>query len=385
MGHAIVGNRFAITEREHRRQPAWHAIGNPYDTIDLAVIDDLVGDIQVSKFQAAWKDDDGVYHGVPNEFYAMRHPYSDDPNFYRIDTVADRWVAPNLADNIKAVLGPLMDQGYRIHTAGVLEHGVNIFVSLQGPTWELDNGEVHHSYLSFSFSATPKRNNMVRETTVMEVCKNTQSMADSRCAYSFSTGNHKHTNLEMGIAAKLIDFAKTKREDNIELFNKLIGMPLTREMETSILDAVFPVPSIDSIKDPIADLFGEGKTQKDVLKQIYAADDGKEFRTMLGVKETDDIVADTEKSVTLFKKLLTKRDKGFDTIAEQELHRANVLEIHETAYEENNLYSMVNAVTEYADWRPGKRTIKDKTTFLTGNRAKEKVVAFETATELLTV
>lgn len=351
MAHLIMGNRFA-----HRHQPAWHniALHKWADTERVTAGDAMVkvaGDLDFTREQLFYEVD-GVKKDVKLAAI-LRKPTADSPEWKLLGTVAGAWHIESYPVLARALDG-LVDAGYPVETAGVLEDGGLAFLCFRGENYAV-RGDEMRNYFTANFSLTPGVGHKVLQSDVRTVCWNTNTAADARAVINLSIPHSKDAKDRITLAGKLVSQFAEMKDKAKAIFEAFADRQVTSKDVDDIIYAAFQLPELPS--------------QLKMLKQSLSETESETFKRAL----TPDLLFG-----------LTKAQEKYDRDCETTLKLRDVARERFEAFDPARLrgtaWAAYNAVTEVADWREGRGA---DVSALMGSRAKEKSRAYAAAMVLV--
>lgn len=351
MAHLIMGTRFA-----HRHQPAWHNISKKVwgDTERITAREAMVevaGDIEFAR-SPLYYELDGTRHDAKLSAI-VRKPTHDDPKWKVLGTVTEQWhidTFPELAE----ALDDLVNHGYPIETAGILDDGGIAFLCFRGENYAV-RGDEMRNYFTANFSLTPGIGHKVLESDVRTVCWNTNTMADRNAVINLSIPHSKDAKARITLAGKLVSQFSEMKDKAKAMFEAFADLQVTSKQVDDIIYAAFQLPELPS--------------KLKMLKQNLNEYEQGIFRTALTADLLDS---------------LTKAQEQYDRQCETANRLREVARERFEAFDPPRLrgtaWAAYNAVTEVADWREGRGA---DASAVTGSRAKEKSRAFEAAMALV--
>lgn len=340
------------------RKPAWHRLGQtwPDPKPPLEALRAIRGDFTVHKTPMT------THVPVPGGMEGMTMPVAVESRFALmrepIEGVVDQWrffgdVGPNYEvvqnRDIAELLAPLAET-WPVETIGLLGKGEEIFMTLTLGDWDV-KGEQIKEYFLVHNGSTGSMGLTLAYTPVRVVCQNTLTLGLNRATVKANLSHRPGVKEEVEIRLRLTEQLQQAQLAGRDAFRLMADAALTVEDVQGALAELYPLPNKPK--------------RVELAEQVDLSGASEEFNRLL-----QRAASDYEKDMTIAQR-----------------NRAVVAEMFGKFNDEfpqsaNTPWALYNAVTEFADHRPGNNGDLQYSSALFGLRAKEKERAFKVAYRL---
>lgn len=340
------------------REAGWHQLGQVVQeklTAREAVIKtrlDYNVTLEDLFFRISEPDGSRTYP-VDNQLAIVRHPVDNNGEYKVFGYVTDKYT-PLSNLEIADYMDIVIDKKWHLETVGALGDGETFFMTVYLGEYKMPNGDKIKQYLLVKDVKNGRTKIKFFVVNLRVVCQNTMLAAERTAGLKaeFIHREDIHTNLDFRL--KFMAELKRAREDTqaglITMFNTVLNDDLIKlVLERVYRDAKRP----DRAK--LTDTYKED----DIPVEYHEF-----FRT-----------AKKSQEVFEFFENRTQRMREGAMVLLNEFNTANPSVA-------NTGYALYNAITELADWREGKSIQSASEGLMFGDRASEKIRAWETILSL---
>lgn len=235
-------------------EPAWHSLGEFKEapaTLEEAMTGAHLNNWDVRKVPIyGQRDDKGGMAGrtiaLPDQYMTVRNnPWTGEPE--GLGVVGKLWTPFQNEELVEAAQAVLDEGGANVHTAGSINNGRNVFVSLKLPESIMVGGDdAVDCYIVATTAHDGSASNQFRVTPVRPVCKNTL-LAGARAARSYWSFRHtsgmegkvQEAREGLKLTWKYMEHLKT-------VFDGMIASPFSDTEMEGFLKELIPDPKSDA-------------------------------------------------------------------------------------------------------------------------------------------
>ena len=256
------------------RKPGWHGLGQVVEeelTAESAITKAMLDwEVELHPIYSSVMSNDGVeVVPVEDKFAVIRkHPLLGERD--ALGVVGTRYT-PIQNRAVFNFLDALVDSGSSYETAGSIDGGKKIFITMRMPNGILVDGKDKSDMYIFATTSHDGSFSMnVSLTAVRVVCQNTWRMARRASQYKHTIRHTANSNKSIAQARDVMQFSFEYGGFLQEQADKLIKTSVTSGDVDSFLSKLFPIPS------DIAGAMGKRPLEKNELKVITMLDNKKD-------------------------------------------------------------------------------------------------------------
>ena len=348
MSASLFGERFL-----GRREPAWHRLGEVFPADEQLTATEAMerADLmfKVSKLPMYVDAPDGT-RVETDSFSIVREPTSDSPQWKVFGTVGSQWTAIEPED-LGRILDPISKE-YPVETAGAIDEGKKIFLTLDAGQSKIA-GEDHNLFYLVTDNRTGLGGLTIAFTPVRVVCQNTLTIGLNSASVSANLEHNKSITADTEWYADLFYRLSASREETVSAMDSLATVTIGTEDAEKVIVSAHPNPSKPRrirIQDNIP---ADSLSKSDYLK----------------------IANDTSAGWQRYEGAMSRVESYRDAVRERyDVFNQEFPRVAQTPW------AIWQAVVETEDYRKGQETSGSP---FTGDRAKIKMRAFQTALELV--